>query len=112
MTDKELQEIEKSLNFPNKTEINGEEVIFYMVSHDEFTALIAEVRRLNEERQKEVEFLNEAQPLTEKLIKQNQRYKQALEEIVDTSDFDHPYNRLYARIEIAKKALKGEILNE
>jgi hypothetical protein len=68
--------------------------------------LIAELKRLNEERQKEIEFLNEAQPLAEKLIKQNQRYKQALEKIASSNLEGLPYQSSSSKV--AQKALKGD----
>jgi cell division protein FtsB len=54
--------------------------------------LIAEVRRLNEQN--------------EQLEKDNQRYKQALEEIVN--QHDKPHSDRWTLAEIAKNELKGE----
>jgi adenylate cyclase class IV len=51
MDEKEFQEIKRTLDFPNEAEVNGKKETFYMVSHEEFTALIAEVERLQEENE-------------------------------------------------------------
>jgi uncharacterized membrane protein YgaE (UPF0421/DUF939 family) len=121
-----LQEIEKTLEYPNYTEHNGNEEVFYMVSHNDFTFLIDQVKRYEADKKTMSQIVGEEtlwqsgqyESEMSRLQKKVERYEKALEFYADEDNY---FKRVIPPViesnvvtdkgKVARKALK-ELTND